>query len=65
MQLQPNKISQLLHGGRLFQKFMCDAYACVELNNLRWIQNNQKQLQLEHYKGLMDQSQDIVNEIGQ
>lgn len=52
---QRNQESQaLLRGGRLFQQYLVDAYACIEEGRLNWIRNNQKQLRSELYNGLRD-----------
>ena len=42
------------HFGKLFQKYVVDAYVKVESNNLEFIKNNQKILRVDQYKGLMD-----------
>lgn len=44
----------LLRGGRLFQQYLVDSYACIEEGRLNWIKKNQKQLRVELYSGLRD-----------
>lgn len=45
----------MLHlGGRLFQQYIVDQYAKVENQRLKYIRNNQNQLRVESYRGLMD-----------
>jgi hypothetical protein len=41
-------------GGRLFQQYIVDQYAKVENQRLKYIRNNQNQLRVESYRGLMD-----------
>ena len=54
MQIHLWKFSQLLHAEWLFQWFITDAYACVELNRLNYIKQNQKQFCAEHYSDILD-----------
>lgn len=42
----------LLRGGRLFQEYLCDAWAMVDQDRLRWIRKNQSKLRAEVYKAL-------------
>jgi hypothetical protein len=44
----------LIRGGRLFQQYVCDAWASVEQSNLTWVVNNQKKIRSELYSGLRD-----------
>ncbi|PIA56622.1 hypothetical protein AQUCO_00700758v1 [Aquilegia coerulea] len=44
----------LLRGGRLFQQFLVDSYACIKENRLHWYRNNQSIVRAELYKGLHD-----------
>ncbi|XP_066384880.1 uncharacterized protein [Miscanthus floridulus] len=44
----------LIHGDRLFQQYIVDAFASVEENRLRFIVRNNKNLRSEVYKGLED-----------
>ncbi|XP_028801522.1 uncharacterized protein LOC114756750 [Neltuma alba] len=46
--------SSILHGGKLFQQFVVDAYTMIESYRLTFIRNNQQQLRAEMYKGLID-----------
>ncbi|XP_028784301.1 uncharacterized protein LOC114740311 [Neltuma alba] len=46
--------SSILHGGKLFQQFVVDAYTMIESYRLTFIRNNQQQLRAEMYKGLTD-----------
>jgi hypothetical protein len=51
----------ILHGGRLFQQYIVDAWACIKQERLRYLTNpaTQKQLHMELYKGLADHIQDL------
>src|SRR6266478_1378120 len=44
----------IFRAGRLFQQFMCDAWAAAEQSNLRWIENNQRKIRSDLYQGLVD-----------
>ncbi|KAG8375109.1 hypothetical protein BUALT_Bualt10G0066100 [Buddleja alternifolia] len=44
----------LIHGGRLYNQYIVDAWTCIQENNLNWVRNNQKKLRAELYKGLCD-----------
>ncbi|XP_038720003.1 uncharacterized protein LOC120012639 [Tripterygium wilfordii] len=44
----------LIRGGRLFQQYIVDAYACVEEQRLCFIRHNQKKLRAEGYQGICD-----------
>ena len=46
--------SALHHGGKLFQQFIVVAYVKIETNNLFYLKQNQAQLRVDRYKGLMD-----------
>src|SRR5207245_10367817 len=50
-QIEP---SNIFRGGRLFQQYICDAWASVEQSKLTWVFNNQKKIQSELYGGLQD-----------
>ncbi|KIM61624.1 hypothetical protein SCLCIDRAFT_121772, partial [Scleroderma citrinum Foug A] len=41
---QPPQIEpiNIFHGGRLFQQYVCDAWASVEQSKLTWVFHNQK-----------------------
>ena len=41
-------------GGRLFQQYLCDAYAKIESERLRWVLQNQSMLRRETLQGLVD-----------
>jgi hypothetical protein len=49
--IEPNN---LFHGARLFQQYVCDAWASVEQSNLTWVFHNQKKIRSELYGGLQD-----------
>ena len=40
--------------GKLFQEYVCEAWAVAEQNRLNWIRLNQTKLRVELYKGLQD-----------
>jgi hypothetical protein len=44
----------LIHGDRLFQQYIVDAFASIEENKLRFIVKNNKNLRSEVYKGIED-----------
>lgn len=44
----------LHHGGRLFQQFVVDAFACVDQNRLNFLKFNQQTIRAELYRGLQD-----------
>lgn len=46
--------SPFLHAGKLTQQYIVDAYCTMEADRLDWVRQNQKQLRVEHYKGLHD-----------
>ena len=46
--------SNIFRGGRLFQQYVCDAWASVEQSKLTWVFNNQKKIRSELYGGLQD-----------
>lgn len=49
---RPNSFLQLF--GRLFQQFIVDQYAKIEIGRLNFIRNNQDKLRVEMYKGLLE-----------
>lgn len=50
-----NKVFSLLHSsGKLFHQYLCDAYTKAEANNLKYINEHQKEIHAEKYKGLLD-----------
>ncbi|XP_021985268.2 uncharacterized protein LOC110881257 [Helianthus annuus] len=46
--------SLLLHGGRLFQQYLVDAYTCIEQNRLTYYSTHQDQLRSEYIAGVYD-----------
>ena len=46
--------SAIHHGNKLFQQYLVDAYMKTEDTHLYWIRQNQRQLCMEQYHGLMD-----------
>ncbi|XP_020080111.1 uncharacterized protein LOC109703807 [Ananas comosus] len=44
----------LVRGGRLFQQYIVDAFACIEEERLQYIRRNQANLRTEIYKGIRD-----------
>ncbi|CAG8825087.1 8596_t:CDS:2, partial [Gigaspora rosea] len=51
---QHNEFSTILHDGKLFQKFIVDAWAATEQNRLRFLRLNQDILRADAYQGLTD-----------
>lgn len=47
--------SPFLSAGKLTQQYIIDAYVKLEANRLNYIRQNQSQLRVERYRGLMDQ----------
>lgn len=54
LQQRQGEAQTLLWGGRLFQQYLVDAFACIEEVRINWIRKNQKQLRAELYNGLRD-----------
>jgi hypothetical protein len=46
--------NHLFLSGKLFQEFVCEAWAVAEQNRLNYIRKNQAKLRVELYKGLAD-----------
>ncbi|KAK9055483.1 hypothetical protein SSX86_026566 [Deinandra increscens subsp. villosa] len=46
--------SLLLHGGRLFQQYIVDAYVSIEQNRLDYIRTHQSKFRTELYQGVHD-----------
>ncbi|GJT63539.1 ATP-dependent DNA helicase PIF1-like protein [Tanacetum coccineum] len=44
----------LVRGGRLFQRYLVDAYSVVEEQRLKWTRNNQDTLQVDLYHNVCD-----------
>jgi hypothetical protein len=57
----------LLHGGRLFQQFVVDAWACIEQSQLLWFRHNQGKLRIAQLNGIMDAAHagDDLGNVGQ
>nr|GEX74751.1 ATP-dependent DNA helicase PIF1 [Tanacetum cinerariifolium] len=49
-----NQGNTLLKGGRLFQRYLVDAYTTVEEQRLKWTRNNQDTLRVDLYQNLCD-----------
>lgn len=56
-----NEFSTILHGGKLLQEFMVDAWAATEQNRLRYLRINQNTLRADLYQGLADVAGNIAN----
>uniref|UniRef100_A0A803P9K7 DNA helicase n=1 Tax=Cannabis sativa TaxID=3483 RepID=A0A803P9K7_CANSA len=54
LQQRLNEGHTLLQAGRLLQQYIVDCYMAIEEERFGWIRNNQRQLRLELYSGLMD-----------
>ena len=52
-----NQFSPIHRAGKLFQQYIVDAYVKTESNRLNFVRQNQTQLRVEKYQGLMDQLQ--------
>jgi hypothetical protein len=52
--LRETEFNTLLRAERLFQQYVVDAFACIELNRLIYILNNQSQIRADLYQGLAD-----------
>ncbi|KAF7372298.1 ATP-dependent DNA helicase [Mycena venus] len=66
---EEGEFSTILHGGRLLQQYMVDAFASVDQNRLSYFCKNQKQIRATLYIGLEDaisnHDEDIdLNELG-
>ena len=48
------KFNALLRGGRLFQQWLCDAWACVDQSILDWHRRSQEKIRSDLYCGLAD-----------
>ena len=44
----------ILNAGKLTQQYIVDSYVKVEANRIEWVKQNQKQLRVDSYTGLMD-----------
>ena len=56
--------SPIHNGGKLFQQYVVDAYVKTEGNRLRFLKENQKQLRVELYQGLMDHVNSAADQQG-
>ena len=54
LQVRPEEFSTLLHGNRLFCRYIVDMYASVDQNRLRYLDHNQNKLRASLYSGLED-----------
>ena len=54
LQVRGQEVNMLLGGHRLSQQYITDQYAKVERARLTWINQNQKTIKAEKYKGLID-----------
>lgn len=50
--------------GRLYQQYIVDQYAKIEINNLNYYRNNQTQLRAELYQGIVDAGNSELRNIG-
>jgi hypothetical protein len=48
------EFNPILNAAKLTQQYIVDAYVKIEGNRLNYIRMNQKNLRVEHYRGLMD-----------
>ncbi|MCO5577386.1 hypothetical protein L7F22_031218 [Adiantum nelumboides] len=63
LQVRPDTNACLLHGGRLLQQFMVDAYCTIEDCHLSWIRNHQHTLREKLYVGLIDMARSNEGDI--
>ena len=54
LHIRPNESDHLFRAGRLLQEYIVDRWAAAEQSRLRFLQNNQKTLRAEVYRGLAD-----------
>ena len=54
LQVRSDEFSTLLHGRRLFCRYIVDMYASVDQNRLRYLELNQNKLRASLYSGLED-----------
>lgn len=52
--IRPNVFNPILHAGKLTQQYIVDIYTKDEGDRLQYIRQNQNQLRVELYSGLMD-----------
>ena len=70
LQSRPNEFSTILRGGRLFQTYLVDMFACIDQERLRFIRNEQPRFRTTLLNGIEDaltESDDHVdlNQMGQ
>ena len=53
-----------IHGGKLLQQYLVDAYVKTEGTCLDWIRRNKQQLRMEQYRGLIDHLNNQAVDIG-
>jgi hypothetical protein len=51
---RPGEPSILLHGGRLFTRYMVDMFASLDQSRLRFLEDNQPRIRAAHFSGLED-----------
>jgi len=51
-QQRTREAQTIIRGGRLFQQIVCDAFAAIEFERLKFIKSHQKELRAEKYRGL-------------
>ncbi|EPQ61091.1 hypothetical protein GLOTRDRAFT_30816, partial [Gloeophyllum trabeum ATCC 11539] len=54
LQVRRDEFSTILRGGRLFQQYVVDMWACADQNRLKWLRENQRQCRASLYSGLED-----------
>ncbi|XP_035700915.1 uncharacterized protein LOC110861863 [Folsomia candida] len=58
------EFSPIFYAGKLLQQYIVDAYVKVESSRLDYLRNNQKDLRVESYLGLMDHVHSLAAEAG-
>ena len=54
MSVRPDIFNAFLLGRRLFQQWIVGSYVKVEKDRIEYVRNNQKQLRVDSYQGLVD-----------
>ena len=67
---RPGEFNVLLHGGRLFTRYMVDMFASLDQSRLRFLEDNQPRIRAAHFSGLEDAMMDDgdnadLHELGQ
>lgn len=67
---RPGEFNILLHGGRLFTRYMVDMFASLDQSQLRFLEDNQPKIRAAHFSGLEDAMMDDgdnadLHELGQ